>query len=140
MYKQCEKTLPTNVLTAKMQVQDAYCKVISFLKKLYVYGCFAYMCVRVPHAYMQCLHRPEKGVGFPGTAVMDGYVLQCRCLELNPRPLEEQSVLVTAEPSLYAVLHNFFNSVLEITSMPMKSNWQSKTAVNHTILLHSKRE
>jgi hypothetical protein len=32
--------------------------------------------------------------------VTDGCELPCDCSELNSRPLEEQSVLLTAEPSL----------------------------------------
>jgi hypothetical protein len=39
-------------------------------------------------------------VAFPGTEVTDNCELSHGCWELNPGPLEEQPVLLTAEPSL----------------------------------------
>ena len=39
------------------------------------------------------------GVKVFGTGVTDSCELPCGCWELNPGPLEEQSVLLTAEPS-----------------------------------------
>ena len=39
-------------------------------------------------------------VGSPGTGVIDSCEPPCGYGELNPGPLEEQSVLLTAEPSL----------------------------------------
>ena len=36
----------------------------------------------------------------PGTGSSDSCELPCGCWELNPGPLEEQSVLLTAEPFL----------------------------------------
>ena len=41
-----------------------------------------------------------EGVRSPGTGFSDSCELPCGCWELNPGPLEEQSVLLTAEPSL----------------------------------------
>ena len=41
-----------------------------------------------------------EGIGSPGTGATDSCDLLCGCQEWNPRPLEEQSVLLTAaEPS-----------------------------------------
>ena len=40
------------------------------------------------------------GVRSCGTAFSDNCELPCGCWELNPGSLEEQSVLLTAEPSL----------------------------------------
>ena len=36
----------------------------------------------------------------PGNGLTDGCELPCGCWELNPGPLEDQPVLLTAEPSL----------------------------------------
>ena len=41
---------------------------------------------------------PEEGVGFH--FITDGWEPPCGCWELNLGPLEEQSVLLTTEPSL----------------------------------------
>ena len=47
-----------------------------------------------------CLHVCQcKGVRHPETGVTDSYELPRGCWELNPGPLEEQSVLITTEPS-----------------------------------------
>ena len=43
---------------------------------------------------------PCEGVGSTGTGVTDSCELLCGCWELNPAPLKEQPVLLTAEPSL----------------------------------------
>lgn len=44
--------------------------------------------------------RPEEGFSSPGTGVTDGCKLPCRCWKWNLGPLQEQSMLLTAEPSL----------------------------------------
>ena len=49
---------------------------------------------------MQCWQRPDERVGSPGTGAINGYGLSCVCWESNPGPLEDQSVLLPAEPSL----------------------------------------
>ena len=41
-----------------------------------------------------------EGVRSPVTGSSDSYNLPCGCWELNLGPLEEQSVLLTTEPSL----------------------------------------
>lgn len=46
----------------------------------------AWLCTTCVH----CLCRPDKGVGVPGTRVIDGSELPRGCWELNPSPLEEQ--------------------------------------------------
>jgi hypothetical protein len=43
---------------------------------------------------------PEEDMRPPGTGVTDGCELPCGCWKLNPGPLEEQPVLLTAKPSL----------------------------------------
>ena len=49
--------------------------------------------------YMQCLQRPEEGIGSPETGVLNSRKLTCGCWESIPGPLEEQLVLLTLEPS-----------------------------------------
>lgn len=63
-----------------------------------VYGCFAYM-LCAPWIYVWCLQRPEKGVESPGTGVIVGCEPPLGCWELNLGLLEEQPVLLIAEPS-----------------------------------------
>jgi hypothetical protein len=53
------------------------------------------------------MHICVRGVRVPGTGVTDSCEPPCGCLELNLGPLEEQSVLLTAEPSLQRCLSNF---------------------------------
>ncbi|CAO2628536.1 E3 ubiquitin-protein ligase NEDD4, partial [Lemmus lemmus] len=50
-----------------------------------------------------------EGVRSHGTAFLDSCELPCGCWELNSGPLEEQSVLLTAEPSLQP-LERFYNA------------------------------
>lgn len=66
-----------------------------------------------------CLHvcacwpqRSEEGTRSPGSGVADGCELPCKCWEPNPRSLQEQRVLLLAEPSftigvLYSILFLF---------------------------------
>lgn len=51
-------------------------------------------------ALVFCLHMClcEEGVRSPGTGIVDSYELPWRCWELMPSPLEEQQVLLAAEP------------------------------------------
>ena len=49
---------------------------------------------------MSCSVFGEEGIGSPETGVMDSCQLLCGCWELNPESQQEQSVLLTAEPSL----------------------------------------
>lgn len=43
--------------------------------------------------------KAEEGIRFPGIGVIDSYELPYGYWELNPRPLEEQYMLLTTEPS-----------------------------------------
>jgi hypothetical protein len=54
------------------------------------------MCIGVLPAWMSVC----EGVGFTETDT-DSCELPCECCVLNPDPLEEQSVLLTAKPSLW---------------------------------------
>ena len=68
----------------------------------------ACMYVCLMHAW--CLRKPEKGIGFPGTGVTDGREPPCGCWGLNLGPLEEQPVLLIAEPPLqsHAFIYFYF--------------------------------
>lgn len=61
------------------------------------------MCMNVlpVHWYAQ---RSKQGIGVPGTGVTDDCDLFCGCWEMDPSPLEEQVVFVTAEPLLLLLL------------------------------------
>ena len=50
------------------------------------------------YTYAWFLWRPEEGVLFPGTGVLDGCELPYGPWELSPGPLEEQPVLLTVSP------------------------------------------
>jgi hypothetical protein len=68
-----------------------------FLKK----DLFVYLFIYTFCALVFCLHVCLcKGVRSSGTGVTDRCELPCGCWELNLGPLEEQPVLLTAEPSL----------------------------------------
>jgi hypothetical protein len=55
------------------------------LSLFYMHRCFACLC---------------EGAGFFGIGIRDHCELPRRCWELNPDSLEDQSVLLTPEPSL----------------------------------------
>jgi hypothetical protein len=69
---------------------------------LYVYECFVclYICTL------------EEGIRSHGATVIDGCELPCGCWELNPGPLQEQAVLLTAEPSLLSLTPPFLGFLL----------------------------
>jgi hypothetical protein len=56
-----------------------------------------YMSVYYMHAW--CLQRSGEGIRSPGTGVVDGYELLCRCWKSNPGPLEKYPVLITTVSS-----------------------------------------
>lgn len=58
----------------------------------------AYVPVHQVHPW--CLQKPEGGIGSPGTSNTGGCQLPCECWEPNPRPLQEQHLLLTADPVL----------------------------------------
>jgi hypothetical protein len=50
--------------------------------------------------YMQSLLQAEEGIGSAGPGVTDDYEPPNGCLKSNLGPLQEQQMLVTAEPTL----------------------------------------
>ena len=63
--------------------------------------CFGFICMDVC-APLACFYPSEarRVCQFCGTGITDGSEPPCGCWELNTGPLEEQAVLLTAEPSL----------------------------------------
>jgi hypothetical protein len=61
----------------------------------------------VYHAHAWCPERPEEGVEFPRIGVIAGCELPCGCWGLNPGPLEEQPVLLTAKPLFQSRVYLF---------------------------------
>lgn len=56
------------------------------------------LCISVYRMHTQYLWRPEKGIRYPGTRVIDHCELSYRCWESNPGPLKDQpSDLLIAE-------------------------------------------
>jgi len=52
------------------------------------------------HVCASCPQRPEKGIGYPGTGVIEGCEPPCDYWELNSGPLGDQPGPLTAKPSL----------------------------------------
>jgi hypothetical protein len=61
-----------------------------------VFCLLIYLCTNC----VQGLRRPEESIGSSGTGAIDVGESPCGCWELNPGPLEEQSVLLSADSSL----------------------------------------
>ena len=59
--------------------------------------------------YVHCYS--AMGVKYPGTGITESCELPCGCWELNPGLLEEQSVLLTPEPSLQPTRKCFFSAL-----------------------------
>lgn len=57
----------------------------------------AYMTVKM---LISATQARREGTGCPGTGVTDGCELPCMHWDLNPDPLQEQPVVITAEPSV----------------------------------------
>jgi hypothetical protein len=67
---------------------------------VYVNGCFACMDVYVPHMGLVLMEAGREGISSLGTGVTVSWESPSGCWELNLDPLEEQPVLLTAEPPL----------------------------------------
>lgn len=64
---------------------------ILFLKR-FIYFISVSVCLHACAcaACVKCLRRPEKGIAFPGTRVIDGREPLCECWEWNAGPLQKQ--------------------------------------------------
>lgn len=64
---------------------------------IFCIGCSAHMLAHCkPY-----LHTPEEDFRSPGIGITEDYKLSCGFWELNLGPLQEQTVLLTSEPSLF---------------------------------------
>lgn len=71
------------------------------LKNKIYFSCISYfMCVQLSRYMCRYLQRPE-GICSPELQVVLLWTSQCACLELNLGPLQEQQILLTAEPALW---------------------------------------
>ena len=66
------------------------------------------------------MFRLHEGVGYPGTRVTDSCELLCRDWELSLGPLEEQPVLLTAEPSLQCLVFLFICLYSRVKSLNLQ--------------------
>lgn len=72
---------------------------------IYLQDFFYFMCVKIfvcmpaYHVHVSAHGEQKRAADPPGTGVTDTCNLSCGLWESNPRPLEEQSMLVTTEPS-----------------------------------------
>jgi hypothetical protein len=66
--------------------------------------------------HCSCLQTHQKRASDP---ITDGYEPPCGCWELNSGPLEEQSVLLTAEPSLQPLLHSLNSNMVSSLNVPL---------------------
>ena len=97
---------------------------LPLLKRTY-FICMSILLPRVIHTcpVHVCCHRS------PGTGIRDSCELPCGCWELNPGPLEEQPVLLTAEPSLQPL------SFFPFASSFQRQQW-SPCLRPHSLLSH----
>lgn len=82
--------------------------------------CSCVFCVRVcmRTTCVQWSRKPEEGSDLIGTGVTDSCQPPCRSWESNPGPLEEQSVLLTAETSFQPLIR-WFLCLMFITHLPL---------------------
>ena len=66
------------------------------------------VCMCMQHTHVLCLLTSEEGVRSPGSRVTGGCESQHGCLEYNSGPLEEQRVLLTAQPFLQPLYIYYF--------------------------------
>lgn len=102
-----------------------------------------YTCGHFPHMYVSVYHvcafrsqRPKEGRGSPRTGVAGGCQPPCRCLELNPesKPLEENPVLLTTEPSHHPQALAIFKMILGDSDQ--QPSWVSLSCIISVEFLH----
>lgn len=60
------------------------------------------ICMYEYSMHARCLRRPEAGIGYPETRVLDAREPLCECREQNSGPLQDTKCsFLIAEPSLY---------------------------------------
>jgi hypothetical protein len=98
-----------------------------FCLYVYMYVCVYVVCMYVCMMYVcvlcACLVVIEEGTRFPKTGVTDGSEPPCWCWELNPGPLQEQTALLTTEPSLQPQISSFSEASSLYKSLPLNSGF-----------------
>ena len=74
-----------------------------------VFVCFLDLLISCICIYNSCLQTHQKRASDP---ITDGCKSPCGCWELHSGPLEEQSVLLTAEPSFQPPCLQFYNQTI----------------------------
>jgi hypothetical protein len=93
---------------------------------LYLYVLFA--CMSVYHTCPWCLQQPEENASFPGIRVTDGCEPPCGCGKPNLDTLQEQRVLLNAEPSVQLPVNYSLNMCQNSGSQPV--GWVSFGGLN----------
>ena len=90
---------PTSYLEVETNRDWACCELLKppSIRTLFYSFFFNYLMISYIWVHCDCLQKHQKRASDPTT---DGCEPPCGCWELNLGPLEEQSVLLTAEPSL----------------------------------------
>jgi hypothetical protein len=92
--------------TVLISCSDAFSnKETTFFKK-YIWFCFNdFYLLFILYALVFYLHVGlYEDAGLPGTGVTGSCESLCRCWKLNPSPMKEHPVLLTAEPSFQTII------------------------------------
>jgi hypothetical protein len=106
-----------SVLSSEHVQRQRSLNLLFFFKDLFI------ICIWV---HCSCLQIPQKRASDP---ITDGCEPPCGCWELNSGPLEEQSVLLTTEPSLQPLSECSYGSTYSLyqSSLPLNLNYFLKT-------------
>ena len=95
-----------------------------FLSSFFFFFCFLFFndsFILFIWVHCSCLQTHQKRVS---DSIMDGCESPCGCWELNSGPLEEQSVLLTVEPSLQSVNSLSCRSWLSLLPLQVVFKWE----------------
>lgn len=96
--------LPQEESSLTPSLSSAPCIFLNFYF-IFIFMCISVcLCVCLYITYVQCLPRPEEGIGSPGIGLTYCWEIPCGCWELDEGPLEEKPVLLTSETSLCPLL------------------------------------
>ena len=96
-----------------------------------------YLFISCIWVHCSCLQTPQKRASDP---ITDGCEPPCSCWELNSRPLEEQSVLLTAEPFLVSNSHSNLSPAQDACPFNRMAASGSVTVKPHSKLVQQMRQ